>query len=108
MWLCAAGGIAVANFGGFDTLYTAAAFLNACDFLLCGGALFVLRWREPDLRRPYRAWAYPWAPGIALITAAALLAVFVLGNTRPSLLAIGVVAITYPLFRFVQRTRAPT
>jgi APA family basic amino acid/polyamine antiporter len=103
MWLSAAGAIVVANFGGFDTLYTAASFLSACVFLLCGGALFVLRWREPALRRPYLAFGYPWIPGIALITSAVLLVAFVLGNTRPSLLAVGVVAVTYPLFRFIRR-----
>src|SRR6202035_1944464 len=35
MWLSAAAAMVVANLGGFDTLYTASAFLNACDFLLC-------------------------------------------------------------------------
>ena len=108
MWLSALGAIVVASFGGFDTLYTASAFLSACAFLLCGGALFVLRWREPTLRRPYRAFGYPWVPGIALITTAVLLVVFVLGNTRPSLLAIGVVTVTYPLFRFVQSRHLST
>jgi len=108
MWLSAASAIVVANVGGFDTLYTATGFLTACECLLCGGALFVLRWREPALRRPYRAFGYPWVPGIALITTAVLLVVFLLGNTGPSLLAIGVVAVTYPLFRFVQRGRSPT
>jgi basic amino acid/polyamine antiporter, APA family len=108
MWLSAAGAIVVANFGGFETLYTAASFLSAGVFLLCCGALFVLRRREPALRRPYLAFGYPWVPGIALITSALLLVVFVLGNTRPSVLAIGVVALTYPLFRWVQRRRSPT
>jgi APA family basic amino acid/polyamine antiporter len=108
MWLSAAGAIVIANIGGFDTLYTAASFLSACVFLLCCGALFVLRRREPALRRPYLAFGYPWVPGIALITAAVLLVVFVLGNTRPSLLAMGVVAVTYPLFLFVQRRRLQT
>jgi APA family basic amino acid/polyamine antiporter len=108
MWLSALGAIVIASFGGFDTLYTAAGFLSTCAFLLCGGALFVLRWREPTLRRPYRAFGYPWVPAIALITAAVLLVVFVLGNTRPSLLAIGVVAVTYPLFRFVQSRHLST
>jgi len=108
MLLSAACSIVIANVGAFDTLYTASAFLGACVFLLCCGALFVLRWREPALRRPYRAFGYPWIPGIALITAAVLLVVFVLGNTRPSLLAIGVVAVTYPLFRVVQRRRSLT
>lgn len=106
MWLSAAGAIVVANVGGFETLYTATAFLNACSYLLCGAALFVLRRREPELRRPYRAFGYPWVPGFALIASAVLLLVFVLGNTRPSLLAIAVVAATYPLFRFVKRAGA--
>ena len=108
LWLSAAGAIVIANFGGFETLYTAASFLSACVFLLCCGALFMLRWREPALRRPYRAFGYPWVPGIALIAAAVLLVVFVLGNTRPSLLAMGVVVVTYPLFWFLQRRRWPT
>jgi APA family basic amino acid/polyamine antiporter len=108
MWLSAAGAIVVANFGGFETLYTAASFLSAGVFLLCCGALFVLRRREPALRRPYLAFGYPWVPGIALITSALLLVVFVLGNTRPSVLAMGVVALTYPLFWWVQRRRSPT
>ena len=108
MWLSAAGAIVVANFGGFETLYTAASFLSAGVFLLCCGALFVLRRREPALRRPYLAFGYPWVPGIALITSALLLVVFVLGNTRPSVLAIGVVALAYPLFWWVQRRRSAT
>ena len=96
----------VANFGGFETLYAAASFLSAGVFLLCCGALFVLRRREPALRRPYLAFGYPWVPGIALITSALLLVVFVLGNTRPSVLAMGIVALTYPLFWWVQRRRS--
>ena len=108
MWLGAAGAIVIARVGAFDTLYTASAFLNGCVFFLCCGALFVLRRREPALRRPYRAWGYPWVPGIVLVTAAVLLVVFVFGNTRPSILAVAVVAVTYPLFRFVQRRRSPT
>jgi putative effector of murein hydrolase len=38
--------------------------------------------------------------------AAGLLIVFVLGNSRPSLLAIAVVAVTYPLFKFLKRLRS--
>ncbi|MBV8911195.1 MAG: APC family permease, partial [Gammaproteobacteria bacterium] len=103
MWLSAVGAIAIADLGGFDTLYTAGAFLSACVFLLCGAALFVLRRREPALRRPYRAFGYPWVPATALIVAAVMLVVFVVGNSGPSLLAIAVVAVTYPLFSLARR-----
>jgi|SRR5579871_1268764 len=106
MWLSAVVAIVIAEFGGFDTLYTAGGFLSACVFLLCGGSLFVLRWREPALRRPYRAFGYPWIPAAALVISAILLVVFVLGNTWPSLLAVAVVALSYPLFRFVRRRQS--
>jgi APA family basic amino acid/polyamine antiporter len=105
-WVSAAGAIVVANIGGFDTLYTAAAFLNGCGFLLCAAALFTLRTREPDLRRPYRTFGYPWVPGLALLVSALMLLAFVLGNTLPSLLAVAVVAVTYPIFKVVQRKRS--
>ncbi|HEX5461930.1 MAG TPA: APC family permease [Steroidobacteraceae bacterium] len=105
-WVSAAAAIVVANVGGFDTLYTAAAFLNGCGFLLCAAALFTLRSREPDLRRPHRAFGYPWAPGIALLVSGLMLLAFIIGNTFPSLLAVAVVAATYPIFRVVQRKRS--
>lgn len=38
-------------------------------------AVLVLRWREPEHERPYRAWGYPWVPG-----AFVLAAVLMLGN----------------------------
>ena len=91
--------------GGFETLFAATAFLNTFADLLCNGALFVLRRSEPDLPRPYRAFGYPWIPGIVLGCATALLTAFVIGNPRPSLLAVAVLAVTYPLFRLARRLR---
>jgi APA family basic amino acid/polyamine antiporter len=36
-------------------------------------ALFVLRFREPDAVRPFRAWGYPYAPGLFVVASAAML-----------------------------------
>jgi APA family basic amino acid/polyamine antiporter len=36
-------------------------------------ALFVLRMREPDAPRPFRAWGYPLAPAIYAIASAAMI-----------------------------------
>ena len=35
-------------------------------------ALFVLRWREPDAPRPFRAWGYPLAPALFTAMSAAM------------------------------------
>ena len=39
--------------------------LTLCSALTVLG-LFVLRWRQPHLPRPYRAWGYPFTPAIFL------------------------------------------
>src|SRR6185436_13262394 len=39
--------------------------LTLCSTLTVLG-VFVLRWRRPDLARPYRAWGYPITPAIFL------------------------------------------
>jgi hypothetical protein len=43
---------------------------------------------------------------MALLLSGLMLLAFILGNTFPSLLAIAVVAATYPIFRVVQRKRS--
>ena len=37
-------------------------------------ALFVLRARQPDAERPFRAWGYPIAPGVYVVASALILA----------------------------------
>ena len=105
LWLAAAVGAVFASSGSFETLYATGAFLAACTDLLCNAALFVLRRREPQLPRPYRAFGYPWIPALVLASASALLVAFVVGNPRPSLLALGLLAVTYPLFRVARGAR---
>ncbi|GAC1453278.1 MAG: amino acid permease [Steroidobacteraceae bacterium] len=105
LWLSAGSGLVFATLGGFESLYAAGAFLNTFTDLLSNGALFMLRRREPDLPRPYLAFGYPWIPGIVLVSASVLLTAFVLGNRGPSLVAVGALVVTYPLFRLIRRSR---
>jgi APA family basic amino acid/polyamine antiporter len=60
--------------GTFEELY--ALYVFAVWIFLGLGALALIRLRatEPDLPRPYRAWAYPWAPLLFLLAALALTA----------------------------------
>lgn len=51
--------------------------LVSIAMLVCGSlsvaALFVLRRREPDAERPYRALGYPWLPALYLLTSAVVI-----------------------------------
>lgn len=44
-----------------------ATFFDWLGFTLCAAGLFVLRIKRPELPRPYRAWGYPWLPGLFLL-----------------------------------------
>ena len=50
-----------------DSLLDATVIADWTFFALCGVALFVLRRRLPDAPRPYRAFGYPWLPGLFVL-----------------------------------------
>ena len=58
------------------------AFFFVANYTLSFISVFVLRRREPDRPRPYRAWGYPWTTGLALAGSVAFLAGAVASDTR--------------------------
>lgn len=87
----------------FEKMITLLAFFFVANYLLSFLAVFVLRRREPERARPYRAWGYPWTTGAALAGSAAFLAGAVVGDTRNSLQAMLLLAASYPVYRLVRR-----
>lgn len=83
---------------------------SICDwvfFVLCGVTLFVLRRRAPDAERPYRAWGYPWLPGVfVLASGASLVRMAMSAQLSPLLQAAGLFALGLLLY-FVWRRRSP-
>ena len=66
-------------------------------------SVIVLRRREPDLPRPYRVWGYPWTTLIVIAGSIAFLAGAVAGDTKNSLWALGLLAISGPAYLIVKR-----
>jgi len=48
--------------GTFDQLLSYVVFVMILSSIATGVAHFALRWRRPDLTRPYRTWGYPVVP----------------------------------------------
>jgi APA family basic amino acid/polyamine antiporter len=65
--------LALVATGTFQRLVAVVAFFLAANYVVCCLALIVLRRREPDRARPFRAWGYPWSAGVVLVGAAAFL-----------------------------------
>ena len=66
--------------GTFQRLVAIVAFFLAANYVVCCLALIVLRRREPDRARPFRAWGYPWSAALVLAGAAAFLAGAAVGD----------------------------
>ncbi len=94
--------------GSFVRLVEALAFFTVVNYVILFLSVFILRRKEPDLPRPYRAWGYPWTTALTLIGAVAFLAGNIIGGTGVSLTALVVVVLSYPLYLLFRWINAET
>jgi len=89
--------------GTFEELYSLFVFAVWIFFALTSIALLRLRWKEPELVRPYRAWGYPWTPIVFLIAALALTVNLWIDRPIRSSLGLAVILMGIPFFRYWQK-----
>lgn len=87
----------------FERVITVLAFFFVANYILSFISLFVLRRREPDKPRPYRAWGYPVTPAIALIGSVLFLAGAIWADTKNSVYALLLLGVSYPVFLLLKR-----
>lgn len=85
--------------GTFEQVIAICAFLFVAGYTLSFAALFVLRAREPQAPRPYRAWGHPLTTGLALVLSLAFLVGVVAADRRNGLIALGLVVLSWPVYR---------
>jgi APA family basic amino acid/polyamine antiporter len=95
--------IGLTTIGTFEKLFLLSGFLAVTVDGATFAALFVLRRREPNLSRPFKARGYPLLPAIVLAGAILLLIAFVISNTFNSLCALGGMALSYPVYLLIKR-----
>jgi APA family basic amino acid/polyamine antiporter len=89
--------------GTFDKVLAVLAFFFVINYSISFLSVFVLRKREPDAPRPYRAWGYPWTTGLALAGSIAFLIGAITsdianGVYENSVYALVLLAASYPVF----------
>lgn len=91
----------------FERVLAITAFFFVTDYLVAYTGMFVLRSREPQTPRPYRAWGYPWTTGVALAGSLAFLVGAFITDTENSLYATLVLAASYPLYLLTRHVFRP-
>jgi basic amino acid/polyamine antiporter, APA family len=89
--------------GTLDQITAVVAFFFVANYAISFLSVFVLRRREPDAARPYRAWGYPWTTAASLLGSVAFLAGAVQSDTRNSLYALALLAASYPAYHLLKR-----
>jgi basic amino acid/polyamine antiporter, APA family len=105
----------LAGLSPFDLVIDMLSFFFVANYTLSYASLFVLRRKEPQMKRPYRAWGYPWTTGIALLASALFLVASITPDLKtalttgqvwppsPAMLALLILLLSYPVFRLLQR-----
>lgn len=97
--------IVLAMTGGFRLVFGMIATLATLAMLVTEIAYFVLRAREPDLARPWRAFLHPLLPGLVIAIDCVLLTLFVFADPKGALLAALLCALGVPFAGVARRMR---
>jgi len=88
--------------GTFERVIAMLSFFFVANYALSYASLFVLRKREPEMARPYRAWGYPWTTGIALVASVMFLVGSILTDQNNAPWALAILVLSYPVFRVLK------
>jgi basic amino acid/polyamine antiporter, APA family len=91
--------------GTFEQLLALYAIVGVLMNMSLIGALLRLRWREPELTRPFRTIGYPMTPCAMLAVDVALFAVFAATHTRETVTVLLLLSASYPLYRAIAPAR---
>jgi len=92
--------------GTFERLIAICTFLFVASYALSFASVFVLRRREPDTPRPYRAWGHPWTTAAVFLGSLAFLAATLAADPRGAAIVAAALVASYPAFRIITRRRA--
>jgi len=89
--------------GTFELVLAITAFFFVANYVLTFASLLILRKREPDAPRPFRAKGHPWTTGGVLVLSVAFLIGAVAADTRNSLYSLLLLAASWPVFLVMRR-----
>jgi len=93
--------------GRYDQLYTYVIFASVILYGMATAAVIVLRFKRPDMPRPYRTIGYPVVPIVFVLGIASLVISTLLKSPQESLIGLGLISLGLPFyFYWKSRPRA--
>ena len=91
--------------GTFEQTIALAVVLSVFNYISAYLAVFVLRRREPTLRRPYRAFAFPLSTAVVLAGSVLFLVAAIAGDPRSAIIIAALLIASAPAYELVKRRR---
>jgi len=76
----------------FESILIFSGFALAINNFFAVAGIFVLRWRQPDLERPYKTWLYPFPPLIYLSITIWTLGYLLINRSTEALASLAIIA----------------
>ena len=84
--------------GTLEIVLAVTAFFFVAQYALIFASVFILRKREPDAPRSFRAWGHPWTTGLVLVLSLGFLAGAAVTDTRNSIYSLVLLGLSWPLY----------
>lgn len=91
--------------GTFENVMAKLAFFFVANYTLSFASVFVLREREPDTPRPFRAWGHPYTTGLAFVASVVFLIGAVVADPTNSLWSVGILCASFPVYWLIRRRK---
>jgi APA family basic amino acid/polyamine antiporter len=92
--------------GGFEFLLHLSIFFFLFLYVVVIAGVLILRLREPDADRPYRAWGHPWSTWTCLLAWLFIALFQAVAEVEAAVYAAIMVAISWPVYRSLVRSRS--
>jgi APA family basic amino acid/polyamine antiporter len=95
--------VALTVSGRYDWLYTYVIFGMLLSYTLTAVGMFILRWRRPEIPRPYRCTGYPWLPAIYVLIGTVWLVNTLIRRPSEAFGSLAIILMGVPFYLFWKR-----
>jgi len=103
--LCVWGAVLVLLSGKYSELFTYVIFASVILYGMATASVIVLRYKRPDLHRPYRTIGYPFVPILFVAGIVCLVISTLMKSPKESLIGLGIVALGVPFYLFWSKAK---
>jgi APA family basic amino acid/polyamine antiporter len=106
LWIQCAWACILCLSGRYGDLLEYTTFASLLFYIITIGGLFILRNKEPQAERPYKAFLYPWLPGLYIVLATAFCINLLFTSPVYTLGGLGIVGLGLPVYYLIRRAHS--